>query len=365
MRSELDPLRAAPLPDSFGRTAAWLRETPPPRRRRPHAAPLVVLLLVVAACSWPVRTPVASGSVIEVLSTDSLRADHPAVRALTQLVPDAHRQLVELEARGADEGGGSVMRYTVLDADAATAARWRDSVEALPGTRATRVLTVGMTERRPLGLRTLTRVLRVSPEVRLSDRELRAELGRAFETVAALRMHPDHASEVPIAVRIADRAAGQRAAPPDRHPARNPLARVRIARLPEGGSTAFVVVDGDSTGPARQVYTLRGDRVDSLSVGEPSDRARRLREGFLLTGQPLDRPAPVSVELAIDSLPTAVARSLRDQLDVRLHQLGALDPIPLDSLRFIPLAGPDSLRSSVRVDTLRRTLRITIVRDTL
>ena len=366
MRSELDPLRTAPLPDSFGRTAAWLRAAPPPRPRRPPAASLVALLLVVAACSWPVRTPVASGAVIEVLSTDSLRTDHPTVRALTALVPDARRQLVELETRDADEGGGSVMRYTVFDTDAETAARWRDSVQALPGTRATRVLTVGLSERRPLGLRTLTRVLRVPPGARLSDRALRAELGRAFETVEAIRVHVDRTGAGTRLVRGAERPAGEGAEPAADRLARNAPARVRIARIPGPRGQAVVEIDGDRTGRVRQVFTLRGDRIDSLSSGEPpAVRARRVREGLFRTGQPLDRPATVSAELALDSLPPAVARALRDHLDDRLRQLDGPSAMPLDSLTFIRLSGPDSLRSAVRVDTLRRTLRITIVRDTL
>ena len=363
MRSELDPLRAAPLPDSFGRTAAWLRETPPPRPRRAPAVSLVALL-VIAACSWPVRTPVASGSVIEVLSTDSLRADHPTVRALDEMVPDGHRQLVELETRDADEGGGSVLRYTVFDADAETVGRWRDSVEALPGTQATRVLTVGMSERRPLGLRTVARVLRVAPGSRLSDRELRSELNSALREVAPLRIRVERTANGSRLVRVEGPPPARSG---DAVPATAP--RARIAKRPGGG--AFVIVERSrdaDTLTAPQVFTLGGKRVDSLStrVWRASPPGLRLsREGFSLTGQRLARPTDVSVELALDSLAPSVARSLRDQLDVRLRQLDGAAPTPLDSFRVVRLAGPDSLRSFVRVDTLHRTLRITIVRDTL
>ncbi|MEM9996442.1 MAG: hypothetical protein AAF809_01980 [Bacteroidota bacterium] len=316
MRSEFDPLRSAPLPDSFERTAAWLRETPPPRTRRVHVATLVAVALVIGAWSWPVRTTVAEGSVIEILSADRIGAGHPTLVALDRLVPDEHQHFVEV-ARVGDQGSeGTVLRYTVLGADGEAAARWRDAVTALPGTEAARVLKLDVRERRSFGVVTVQRALGARSTPHLSDAALQAELDRLFSDI------------IPISLTVRRSADGQRV-------------------LDIEGQQGAVTLRS-------RAFTLRRDSLasDSLTSDGRSERA-----AVSLS----DRQA---VKIAIDSLPPEVLRALRDRLDANFFRVDSLPTeTAADSLSQIladlDLGLPrDSLPPAAQRDTVLRFFRL-------
>lgn len=163
---DFDALRRAPLPDSFGRTAAWLCA---PRRRTP-AGPLVAVLaavVLVSACAFSVSAPLRLGSVVEVKVADP----YAFVRALDTAVPPDARFGTEVEPL---PGGRFVVRYSLL-ADATDAAR--GAARALADS--VRVAPLSADVRTPLGI-VAARQIGVSITPRLSDAETQAALDRAF-----------------------------------------------------------------------------------------------------------------------------------------------------------------------------------------
>ncbi|MEM8558426.1 MAG: hypothetical protein AAGG50_11445 [Bacteroidota bacterium] len=321
MRSEFDPLRSTPLPDSFERTAAWLRETPPPRTRRVPVATLVAVALVIGAWSWPVRTTVAEGSVIEILSADRIGAGHPTLVALDRLVPDEHQHFVEV-ARVGDQGSeGTVLRYTVLGADGEAAERWRDAVTALPGTEAARVLKLDVRKRRSFGVVTVRRALGARSAPHLSDAALQAELDRLFSDI------------IPITFTVRRSADGQRV-------------------LDVEGQQGAVTLRS-------RAFTLRRDTVasDSLASDSLTSDGRSERAAVSLS----DRQA---VKIAIDSLPPEVLRALRDRLDANFFHVDSLPTgTAADSLSQIIAdlrsdLPRDSLPPAAQRDTVLRFFRI-------
>lgn len=322
MRSELDPIRTAPLPDSFERTAEWLREAPSPHTRRAPATTLVALLLIIGACSWPVSTTITAGSVLEILSADRIGIGHPMLVTLEQIVPDEHPHLLDLVSVGEEGAGGTVVRYAVLGADRASAERWRDTVAAIPSTEAARVLQLDVTQRRPFGVFTVRRVLGTSPMPHLSDAQLRVELDRMFASADHV---PIHAQRNRFSVRT--------------------RSGTRFERLPSGDTTATrVFFKSAEVGPGRP--------------GFPLDQ--------LLSG-----PSAVSFEMMLDSLPPDVARRLRNQLDERIRRIDSLhtaSPSNAQVSQFIWIES-DTLRRPLppgaRIDTVRTFLRIYSTRDSL
>ena len=267
MRTDFDPLRDAELPDSFDRTAAWLRAAPPrPSRARPVA--LLALVALAGAWSWPVRTTVAAGAVVEVLSADSVGAAHPALATLDDLVPVDFQHFAEAEGR--------TLRYAVLGASPAAVDGWRAAVAALPSTQAARVLPIALARRRPLGLVATRRMLGISPTPLLSDAELQAELNRVFADAQALALTVERAPDGRRRIRVAaqlslDLAPG-----------------TRIAPLP--GAT---------------------DSAAGLTL------STRDHEAVRIGGRPLDdiRRAGVFVtDAALDTMPPALAEQLRQAL---------------------------------------------------
>ncbi|MEO0557490.1 MAG: hypothetical protein AAF170_04820 [Bacteroidota bacterium] len=342
MRSEFDPLRSAPLPDSFERTAAWLREAPPPQTRRAPATVLVALLLIIGACSWPVSTTVAAGSVIEILSADRIGVGHPTLVALDRLVPDEYQHHIEVAGIGDEGADGTVLRYAVLGADGESIERWKDSVAALPGTEAARVLEFNVTERRPAGVITVQRVFGVSATPHLSDTELQAELDRVFSD----------ATPIIITVRRAD--DGQRMLNVGDHVTVKVRPGTRVSRIPTpDSSTTGILIDGTEPGDAT---------IDGRTLGRPE------RGSVTFSGTR-------SMEMALDSLPPELAREIRDRLDANLIQVDSLRrALPsgavadtLSQVYFFMRS--DTLRRPLppgaRVDTVRRFIRIETFQDSL
>ena len=168
MTSEFDPIRQAPLPDSFERTAAWLRAAPPPRPS--PARPLglaVALALAVGACSWPVASEAVVGYVIEATTAEP----RALVRALDAAVAADARVSAEVEPRGET----SAVRYVVLDAEAAQQAVGAARAEGV----AARVSPLDADVRQPLGL-AAARWVGITATPRLDDADLQAALDRAF-----------------------------------------------------------------------------------------------------------------------------------------------------------------------------------------
>lgn len=342
MRSEFDPLRSAPLPDSFERTAAWLREAPPPRPRRAPATMLVALLLIIGACSWPVNTTVAAGSVLELLSTDRIGVGHPTLVALDRLVPDDHQHLLELAGVGDEGSQGTVVRYAVLGADQRSVVRWRDTMATMPGIEAVRVVKLDVTERRPFGVFTVRRVLGVSSTPHLTDAELQTELDRVF------------ADTLPITIHVQRTLSGQRVLNLGDHVTLKMRPGARISTLPAlDASTSGLVVEGIRPGDTdidKRIIGRRGATDEVVSV-----------EGV------------TSIEVALDSLSPDMARAIRDRLDANLRQIDSLyvhGNLPSDtSSQVFFLFRSDTLRRPLppgaRVDTVRRFIRIHTLRDSL
>ncbi|GAB5536928.1 MAG: hypothetical protein Rubg2KO_31770 [Rubricoccaceae bacterium] len=342
MRSEFDPLRSAPLPDSFERTAEWLREAPPPpRTRRAPATTLVALLLIIGACSWPVSTTVAAGSVIEILSADRIGVGHPTLVALDRLIPDEHQHLVEVAGVGEEGSEGTVLRYAVLGADDKTVERWKDSVAALPGTEAARVIKLDVRGRRPFGVVTVQRVFGVSSTPHLSDAELQMELDRVFSD----------ATPITITVRRVD---GQRMLNLGDHVTVKVRPGTRVSRVPTpDSSTTGILIEGTEPNDAT---------IDGRPIGRPE------RGSVSFSGKR-------SVEMALDSLPPEVAREIRDRLNANLLHVDSLRTtlppgVQADTLsQFYFYMRSDTLRRPLppgtRIDTVRRFIRIQTLRDSL
>ena len=263
MRTDFDPLREAPLPDSFVRTADWLRAAPPPRPL--EARPLLLALaltVAVGACAWPVEREAVLGWVVEARTTDA----HGLLRALDAAVPAEGRLSAEVEPTG---GGVSAVRYVVFDGDAASRARAVAEGAARGAAASVRVSTLDAPVRQPLGA-VAARWLGVSANPRLSDAELQEALDRAFA---------DHPSLAPRVGRADD---GRRVVELDEN--------VRLVLHPENrlgrvGDRAFMISGGDLSGftvggvPVLQLLGLDGVRRpgDSLAAG-PSVRARTLSD---------------------------------------------------------------------------------------
>lgn len=256
MPSDLDPIRTAPLPDSFERTADWLRHAPPPRSG--PARPLllaVALMALVGACAIPVSTDATVGYVVEATTSDPTAL----VEALDDAVAAPDRVSVDVEP----SADGAVVRYVVVDAQASEQAR--QAVER-EGAQA-RVTPLDAPVRQSVAA-TAARWLGVSASPRVSDADLQAALDRAFAGRRA-----------PIVRRNAD---GQRALDLDEH--------FRLDRLdPE----TRVIRDGDAT-------AIRGGDLSGLTVGD-------LPLGELL------RLAPTKRHLAalLDSLAAADSGGVR------------------------------------------------------
>ena len=325
MRTDLDSIRSAPLPDSFDQAAAWLRDAPPPRSRRAPARALVAAAILAAAAFWPVDTTVAAGSVIEVASADRIGAGHPALVALDRIVPDVHRRLVKVESVGEEGDGGTVLRYAVLGAAPEAAEPWRDTVAALPGTRASRVLLLDVTRSRPFGVSAARRVLGGPSGPGLSDAELQVEVDRV-----AL-------ASGPIRLRI-------RRAPDGAYPSPSPdRVTIRPRPAPTGSAPAGSAPARAAPAPAR--YRAGSDEI-------VRDRARVRR----LSGVPLD------------SLPPEVARALRDRLGARFLPADSLQSPPRTrAARQFIWVGNDTLPlpAGTRVDTVDALIRIYTLRDSL
>ncbi len=344
MRSELDPIRTASLPDSFERTAEWLRDAPPPRTRRAPATTLVALLLIIGACSWPVSTTVAAGSVIEILSADRIGVGHPTLVVLDRLVPDEHQHLIELAGVGDEGSEGTVLRYAVLGASPTAVNRWRDTMATLPGIEAARVLMLDITERRPLGVFTARRVLGVSSTPHLTDAELQVELDRVFSDAT------------PITIRVQRTVGGQRMLNLGDHVTVTVRPGSRVSRLPNpDSSTTGILIEGTEPGDAA---------IDGRPIGRPGPMGRSLTfEGA------------TSDEVALDSLPPEVARAMRDQLDAHLRRIDSLratfsPEMQADTLsQFFLFMSSDTLSlplpPGARVDTVRRVFRFRSSRDSL
>jgi len=344
MRSEFDPIRSAPLPDSFERTAEWLREAPPPRTQRAPATTLVALLLIIGACSWPVSTTVAAGSVIEILSADRIGVGHPTLVALDHLVPDEHQHLVELAGVGDEGSEGTVLRYAVLGADRASVQRWRDTMAVLPGIEAARVLTLDVRERRPFGVFTVRRVLGVSSTPHLTDAEFQLELDRVFSDAT------------PITIRVRRMDDGQRVLNLGDNVTVKVRPGSRISRLPSpDSSTTGILIEGTEPGDAS---------IDGRTLGRSGPR----RGSVSFEGRR-------TVEMALDSLPPDVAREIRDRLNANLIHVDSLRAtlppgVQADSLsQFYFFMRSDTLRRPLppgtHIDTTRRFIRIHTLRDSL
>ena len=307
MRTEFDPLRTAPLPDSFDRTADWLRAAPPPRPSPTRLALVVAALVVlVGACSVPVETEAVVGYAVEAVTDDAGALLH----ALDAAVPAGQRVSAEV---GPVEGGAEVVRYLVLDADAA------DAAEAAARGRggSVRVTPVGAAVRQPLGL-AAARWLGVTANPRLSDADLQAALDRAFA---------GHPTAAPRLERAAD---GRRALALGEHvrvDGLDPGTRVaragstivlsggdlrgfsvgdvpigRVAGVAALDSSAFAsLLDslGAGRGEVRGTFTLSGEgllrRLDSLGVspemlGFPGGRIDSARGLFVRVPDSTDTP---------------------------------------------------------------------------
>ncbi|MEM6287713.1 MAG: hypothetical protein AAF845_11195 [Bacteroidota bacterium] len=341
MRSEFDPLHTAPLPDSFERTAAWLRQAPPPRPHRAPSVALAALLVFVGACSWPVSTTIAAGAVIELLSTDRIGVGHPTLATLDRLVPDEHQHMVELASVGEDGADGTIVRYAVLGADEPSVGRWRDTMAAQPGIQAVRVVDLDVIRRRPLGVSTVQRVLGVSSTPHLSDAQLQVELDRVL------------AETLPITIHVRRTASGERALDVGENVTLTLRPGARISQLPSRDSA------------------MRGIAVDGLEPGGVSIAGRTIGpEGE--TPDTTRFEDARALEVALDSLSPDIARMIRDRIDANRLRVDSAyrGTLRADTTAQVFLfMRSDSLRRSLprgaRVDTVRRTLRVQTLRDSL
>jgi hypothetical protein len=189
MRPEFDPLRSTPLPDSFERTAAWLRSAPEPAPRPPRtrAALLAAFVVVfVAACSWPVAVTVPVASLVEAVSEEE-DAGTLAARLFRELGEGASGERhAEIRLERA-EGGAQVLRFAFsARRDPAAVAQWADSVKAHPSIRQVHVVRLDTTVRNPLGLALVRRALGLPPSP--SEAEVASGIERALEAPPRIRI---------------------------------------------------------------------------------------------------------------------------------------------------------------------------------
>ena len=106
-----DPLRSAPVPDSFEDQMAQLQTRPPRRASAPPRALAiaVVLAVVVGACTVPVDIARSLGYAVQWTVTGEADESHPSVEALGAAVPPADRLLTTVE----DGGAGTSFRSVV------------------------------------------------------------------------------------------------------------------------------------------------------------------------------------------------------------------------------------------------------------
>ena len=106
-----DPLRSAPVPDSFEDQMARLRAHPSRRTSVPTRALALAaaFAVVVGACAVPVDIARALGYAIQWTVSGEADASHPSVEALEAAVPPADRLLTAVDA----EGPGTSFRSVV------------------------------------------------------------------------------------------------------------------------------------------------------------------------------------------------------------------------------------------------------------
>ena len=99
-----DPLRAAPVPDSFESQMARLRARPPRRTPVPARAlaAAVTLAVTVGACALPVDVERPLGYAVHWVVSGVADESHPSAQALAAAVPPADRLLSTVEADGGD-----------------------------------------------------------------------------------------------------------------------------------------------------------------------------------------------------------------------------------------------------------------------
>ena len=107
----LDPLRAAPVPDSFESQMARLRARPPRRSRGPARAlaAAAVLAVVVGACALPVEAERPLAYAVRWTVAGLADESHPSARSLAAAVPPADRLLSTVES----DGGATAFRTVV------------------------------------------------------------------------------------------------------------------------------------------------------------------------------------------------------------------------------------------------------------
>jgi len=289
MPTDFDALRAAPLPDSFDRTADWLRSVPPPTPSPVRPLLLTIALAaVLGACAWPVTSGAVLGWVVEARTTDA----SALIAALDEAIAAEDRLTAEIEP--AD--GAAAVRYVVLDADAARRA------QAVAETRAdeVRLTTLDADVREPLAL-AAARWVGVSAGPRLSDDALQDALDRAFAG------HPR------LAPRVGRDPDGRRVLALGDH--------VRLVLHPE----TRVARSGDAV-------SLRGGDLSGFTIGGVP--VARLLGSALADGARLD------------SLTGAAAAARVLSLDEAAAQLDSLG-VSRDALRGLlgSAPGPDSVRS--------------------
>ena len=129
-----DPLRAAPVPDSFESQMARLRARPPRRTPAPTRALAVVAALAVAvgACALPVDAERPLGYAVRWTVAGAADESHPSARALAAAVPPADRLLSTVEADGADTRFRTVVAGPPPELGAVRAAPGVSGVESEP-----------------------------------------------------------------------------------------------------------------------------------------------------------------------------------------------------------------------------------------
>ena len=298
MPTDFDALRKTPLPDSFDRTADWLRSAPPPPSRTRPLALGVALAVVVGACAVPVASDAVVGWAVEVVAADGLEV----VRALDAAVPAEDR----LSADVAPAGDLEAVVYVVLEDGAAERARARAEAEGFD----VRVRPLGLEVRQPLGL-AAARWLGVSGSPRVSDADLQLALDRAFA---------GHA----LAPRVERGPDGRRAL------ALGSAFRIRgldpETRVARRGSTVSIT-GGD----------LSGLEVGGVPIGRLRGADEGAVEAALDSALAAARARPGTAEVRVLDAPTLA----------RLDSLG-LSPAVLDSLA----AGAGTVRQFlVRIDS--------------
>lgn len=300
MPSDLDVLRTAPLPDSFERTADWLRQAPPPRSGPARPILLAVALMaVVGACAVPVSTEAVVGYVVEATTDDP----NGLVDALDAAVRATDRVSVDVES----SGDSAAVRYVVLDVQASERAR---RVAERQGS-SVRVTPLDAPVRQSAAA-AAARWLGVSASPRVSDADLQAALDRAFAGRRAPIVRRD--------------AQGRRAIDLNEH--------FRIDRLdPE----TRISRKGDAT-------AISGGDLSGLVVGDvPLGKLL----GVILNDQ--QRAALVDSLRANGSIRTLSLDSTQGLDSLRLRQ--SLDALFGDSTRT-------TFGDSTRMDSLRFFLRI-------